>query len=121
MSAAVNRRPVPAMCRQQNLRLRLAVNYLYVKVFAFFLKDEYFLSHNSLDHILTRLQDGQGIGVRFRGGGAGVGLSPLGTGALFPEAKLPGHEADRSDPSDADVKIAWNYSSTFFTSSWRDP
>ena len=50
-----------------------------------------------------------------------MGLCPIGTGAIFPEAKLPGHEADRSDPSDADVIIAWSYTSTFCTSSWRHP
>jgi hypothetical protein len=73
----------------------------------FFLKDESSLSHDSLDHIVTRLQDDRGIGIRLRGGAASVGFCPIGTRALFPEAKLPGHEADRSDPSDADVKIAW--------------
>ena len=79
------------------------------------------MSHDSLDHIVTRLQDDRGIGVRFRGGAAGVGICPIGTGALLPEPKLPGHEADRSDPSVADVKIAWRYTSTFRTSSWHDP
>jgi hypothetical protein len=73
------------------------------------------LSHDSLDHIVTRLQDDRGIGVRLRRGEAGVGLCPIGAVALFPEAQLPGHEADRSDPSDADVKIAWSYTSTFRT------
>ena len=79
------------------------------------------MSHDSLDYKVTRLQDDRGIGARFRGGAAGVGLCPIGTGAIFPEAKLPGHEADRSDPSDADVIIAWSYTSTFCTSSWRHP
>ena len=64
------------------------------------------MSHDSLDHIVTRLQDDRGIEARFRGGAVGVGLCPIGTGATFPEAKLPGHEADRSASSDADVNIA---------------
>jgi len=74
------------------------------------------LSYDSLYHILTRLQDDRGIGVRFRRRAAGVGLCPNGTGALFPEAKLSGDEADRSDSPDAVVKIAWSCTSTLCTS-----
>jgi hypothetical protein len=33
---------------------------------------------------------------------------PMGT----PEAKRPGHEADRSPPSNAEVKKEWSYTST---------
>jgi hypothetical protein len=33
-------------------------------------------------------------------------------GALFPGIKRPGREADHSPPSSADVKNAWNYTST---------
>jgi hypothetical protein len=39
-------------------------------------------------------------------------------GVLFPEAKLPGREADHSRPSSAEVKNAWSYTSTPHTSSW---
>jgi hypothetical protein len=50
-----------------------------------------------------------------------MGLCLIGTGAFFSEAKSPEHEADRSDPSDAVVKIEWSYTSTFHTSPWSDP
>jgi len=36
----------------------------------------------------------------------------MGIGALTPWTKRPGHEADYSPPSSAEVKNAWNYTST---------
>jgi hypothetical protein len=35
-----------------------------------------------------------------------------GGGVLYLRVKRPGHEADHSPPSSADVKNAWNYTST---------
>jgi hypothetical protein len=40
-------------------------------------------------------------------------------GALSLGVKRPGREADHSPPSSAEVKNAWNYTSTPNTSSWR--
>jgi len=37
---------------------------------------------------------------------------PVGTGALSPAVKRPGHEADHSPTSSAEVKLAWSYTST---------
>jgi hypothetical protein len=37
---------------------------------------------------------------------------PMGTSDSFPGVKLPGHEADHSPPSSAEVKNAWSYTST---------
>jgi hypothetical protein len=40
--------------------------------------------------------------------------------ALSPGVQRPGHEADHSPPTSADVKNTWIYTSTpFHTSSWR--
>jgi hypothetical protein len=39
-------------------------------------------------------------------------------GALSPEVKRPGREADHSPPSSVEVKNAWRYTSTPNTSSW---
>jgi len=39
-------------------------------------------------------------------------------GALSPEVKWPGREADNSPPSSAEVKNAWRYTSTPNTFSW---
>jgi hypothetical protein len=37
---------------------------------------------------------------------------PVGTGGSFPEVKRPGHEADHSSPTSAEVKRTWVYTST---------
>jgi hypothetical protein len=40
-------------------------------------------------------------------------------GALSPGVKRPGHEADHSPPTSAEVKKTWIYTTTPHTSSWR--
>jgi hypothetical protein len=37
---------------------------------------------------------------------------PMGTRGSFPGSKAPGREPDHSPPSNAEVKNAWNYTST---------
>jgi fatty acid desaturase len=42
-------------------------------------------------------------------------------GALIPAVRQLGHETDHSSPSSAEVKNAWNYTTTLLTlSSWYD-
>jgi hypothetical protein len=40
-------------------------------------------------------------------------------GALSAKEKRPGHEADHSPPSIAEVENSWNYTTLPLTSSWR--
>jgi hypothetical protein len=46
------------------------------------------------------------------GSGAHLASCPMVTGALSPEVKRPGREADHSLPFSAEVKNAWSYIST---------
>jgi hypothetical protein len=46
-------------------------------------------------------------------------LSKKVPGAINPEVKWPGHEADRLAPCSAEVKNAWGYTSTPHTSLWH--
>jgi hypothetical protein len=39
-------------------------------------------------------------------------LYPMSTGGSFPGGKRPGHEADHSPPTSAEVKKMWIYTST---------
>jgi hypothetical protein len=75
--------------------------------------------------------DSSGIGKGPVAGCCEHGYEPLGSikglyqtpiqwilGALSPEVKRPGREADHSPPSSAQVKNAWNYTSTPNTPLW---
>jgi hypothetical protein len=44
---------------------------------------------------------------------------PMGTGALSPEVKRPGREADHSPPASAEVKKMWFLHPLPHTPSWR--
>jgi hypothetical protein len=46
------------------------------------------------------------------GSGAHSASYPMGTGAVFLGVKRPGHEADHSPPSSAEVKNVWSLTST---------
>jgi hypothetical protein len=46
------------------------------------------------------------------GSGAHPASYPMGTGALSPVVKWPGHEADHSPPTSTEVKKMWVYTST---------
>jgi hypothetical protein len=46
------------------------------------------------------------------GSGAQPASYPMGNRAISLGLKRPGHEADHSPPSSADVKNAWSYTST---------
>jgi hypothetical protein len=46
------------------------------------------------------------------GSGPPLASYQMGTGGSFPGVNWPGREADLSPPSSAEVKNAWNYSST---------
>jgi len=50
--------------------------------------------------------------------GAHSASNPVGTWGSFPEVKWPGHDADHSPPSNAEVKITWCHTSMPHTSSW---
>jgi len=45
---------------------------------------------------------------------------PMSTGVSFPAVKRPGHEADHSPPSSAEVKNEWSHTSThpYFFIAW---
>jgi hypothetical protein len=48
------------------------------------------------------------------GSGSNPGSCPVGTGDSFLGTEVPGHEADSSHPSSAEVMHSWRYTCTLF-------